>query len=83
LWSLPEGQRIPPWKWRRNGGKPPVSEGDGCDIKRNINNKGVRIYHVPGQRYYQATQINTSKGERWFCTEDEARAAGWRRARTP
>ena len=26
-------------------------------------------------------RINTSKGERWFCTESEARAAGWRRSR--
>jgi hypothetical protein len=30
---------------------------------------GERIYHVPGQRYYDKTQINEGKGERWFCTE--------------
>jgi hypothetical protein len=29
----------------------------------------ARIYHVPGQRYYDKTLINLSKGERWFCTE--------------
>ncbi len=49
-----------------------------CVIKGNINSKGERIYHVPGGRYYDRTKIDTSKGERWFCTEAEAKAAGWR-----
>ena len=53
----------------------------GCVIKRNISSSGERIYHVPGQRYYDNTQINESKGERWFCSEQEAVAAGWRKAR--
>jgi Staphylococcal nuclease homologue len=51
-----------------------------CLIKGNINSTGERIYHVPGQRYYDNTQINESKGERWFCTEQEAVGAGWRKA---
>jgi hypothetical protein len=52
-----------------------------CNIKGNISyNGGQRIYHVPGQHYYDETVINPMKGERWFCTEAEARAAGWRRA---
>lgn len=53
-----------------------------CNIKGNINPRtGERIYHVPGQRYYNETQISPQHGERWFCSEAEARAAGWRRAR--
>lgn len=52
-----------------------------CDVKGNISrNTGERIYHVPGQRYYDETQINEAAGERWFCSEEEAREAGWRRA---
>lgn len=51
-----------------------------CVIKGNTSKSG-RIYHVPGQEFYAATQINRAKGERWFCSEREARAAGWRRAR--
>ena len=51
-----------------------------CNIKGNISRKGVRIYHVPGQKYYVQTRISAGKGERWFCTEQEARAAGWRRS---
>ena len=53
----------------------------GCQIKGNISRNGNRIYHVPGQKDYDKTKITEGKGERWFCTEDEARAAGWRRAR--
>lgn len=53
-----------------------------CDIKGNISiNTGERIYHVPGQKYYAATRISPQYGERWFCSEAEARAAGWRKAR--
>jgi endonuclease YncB( thermonuclease family) len=52
-----------------------------CLIKGNINSKGEHIYHVPGQRYYDKTQINESKGERWFCTEQDAVGAGWRKSR--
>ncbi len=52
----------------------------GCTIKGNISNSG-QIYHLPGQRDYDATVINERQGERWFCSEAEAQAAGWRRAR--
>lgn len=53
-----------------------------CNIKGNISiNSGERIFHVPGQEDYAATIIRTRYGERWFCTEDEALEAGWRKAR--
>ncbi len=53
-----------------------------CNIKGNISiATGERIYHMPGQKYYARTIINTSEGEHWFCSEKEARAAGWRRSR--
>jgi endonuclease YncB( thermonuclease family) len=52
-----------------------------CRIKGNISRNGTRIYHVPGQQDYERTMITERKGERWFCTENEAQAAGWRRAR--
>lgn len=57
--------------------------GQDCSIKGNISlNSGERIYHVPGQEYYGATEIRSEYGERWFCSEAEARAAGWRKAKT-
>jgi hypothetical protein len=53
----------------------------GCLIKGNISiNTGEHIYHVPGQEHYDETIISPQYGERWFCSEAEARAAGWRKA---
>jgi len=52
-----------------------------CLIKGNISTKtDERIYHVQGCGSYNQTVIDTSKGERWFCTEEEAVASGWRKA---
>jgi endonuclease YncB( thermonuclease family) len=51
-----------------------------CVIKGNVNRNGERIYHLPGQEYYDKVQMNAGKGKRWFCTPEEAEAAGWRRA---
>ena len=56
--------------------------GSGCDIKGNISiNSGERIYHVPGQEHYWETVIAPEWGERWFCSEAEARKAGWRKSK--
>jgi hypothetical protein len=59
------------------GGYWPLSS---CNIKGNISATGERIYHLPYQRYYAVTRISLLRGERWFCSEAEARAAGWRRS---
>lgn len=61
---------------------PPQARRDGCNIKGNINADGERIYHLPDSAAYDNTGIDNAKGERWFCTEAEARAAGWRPPRT-
>lgn len=52
-----------------------------CNIKGNISSSGEKIYHVPGGRYYDVTQIDISAGERWFCSESEAVSAGWRKSK--
>ena len=85
------GTFVPSWDWRHDqraetaAGKsqaPPKPEQTGnCVIKGNISTKGERIYHVPGGKSYEQTRIDTANGERWFCTEAEAQAAGWRRSR--
>ncbi len=53
----------------------------GCVIKGNVNRQGERIYHRPGQSHYADTRMDKGAGERWFCSEQEAQAAGWRPAR--
>lgn len=72
-----------PWDWRAGvlqeaAGKD--KDADGCVIKGNISRRGDRIYHMPFQQHYGRTKVDENKGERWFCNEEEARAAGWRRA---
>jgi hypothetical protein len=51
-----------------------------CVIKGNVNRKGERIYHLPGQLNYAKINMTKGLGEQWFCTEAEADAAGWRKA---
>lgn len=48
-------------------------------IKGNINLSGEKIYHVPGGASYNQVKID-KPGERFFCSVDEAVAAGWRPA---
>lgn len=64
-----------PWVYRAAGAA------QRCWIKGNISSSGEKIFHVPGQRAYSGTRINTKGGERWFCTSTEARIAGWRDAK--
>lgn len=82
LWA---GTFTPPWDWRK--GERTGSEGQiggmskapgGCAIKGNINRKGERIYHMSGSTWYGRTAIDLSAGERMFCSEADAVAAGWR-----
>ena len=79
LWT---GSFVKPAEWRQaEKTKAPASDASDCRIKGNINSKGERIYHVPGGEFYERTKIDPSKGEQWFCSEAEAKAAGWRRSK--
>ena len=77
LWR---GEFIEPWAWRRGERLLAANDNqaEGCKIKGNVSSEGERIYHVPGGQHYGRTKIDLAKGERWFCTEAEANAAGWR-----
>lgn len=55
--------------------KPDSKINDRCEIKGNINRSGEKIYHVPGGASYERTNP-----EEMFCTEKEAKAAGFRKA---
>ena len=51
-------------------------------IKGNVNvQTGDLIFHVPGGFYYSTTAIEEDNGDRWFCTEQEAMAAGWKKSK--
>jgi hypothetical protein len=36
------------------------------------------VFHLPDGAFYERTRIEEGKGERWFCSPEEAVAAGWR-----
>jgi len=80
VWS---GTATPPWQYRTDrwhratdGAEAPK----GCPIKGNVTASG-RIYHLPWSPWYDRIKMDGAKGKRWFCSEEEAMAAGWRAAR--
>lgn len=90
LWSsqfdLPEHHRLAkrnaaassgPDRGRGGGGqiRSPSGHDGSCTIKGNRNRRGQWIYHLPGMPYYDVT-----RAEEIFCTEAQAREAGYRRA---
>lgn len=55
--------------------------GEDCNVKGNTDIHGKRWYHLPEFRHHQQTIVNLDHGDRWFCTEAAAQAAGFSRAR--
>ena len=50
-----------------------------CQIKGNINH-GEKFYFTPDCRNYKEVSIDESFGDKWFCTEIEAKGAGFTKA---
>lgn len=75
-----QGPAEAPWDFRHNGWQVAQSAAPkGCAIKGNISSHG-HIYHMPWSPWYDRVKIDEARGERWFCSEAEALAAGWRPA---
>jgi hypothetical protein len=51
-----------------------------CSIKGNVSRTGARIYHMPHQNFYPKIDMSKNGDRRWFCSPEEAEAAGYRRA---
>lgn len=78
-----QAETMAAWDWRDTAwsdasGDAPEPD---CPIKGNISRSGDRIYHTPWSRDYARVRIDERMGERWFCDEAEAQAAGWRAPR--
>jgi endonuclease YncB( thermonuclease family) len=59
----------------------PVAPSPDCTIKGNVNSAGECIYHKPTSRWYAQIKMHINKGTRWFCSVDDAEAAGCRETR--
>lgn len=71
---------VPPAEWRQ-GIRLAVEDKEGheaCVIK-GISEKGRRLYFGPLDDVYDKIDVAASPEGRTFCTEEEARLAGWRR----
>jgi endonuclease YncB( thermonuclease family) len=66
-----------PWEWRK-GDRSPVAQTD-CNVKAMTSDAGGRVYYVPTDPEYGRIAIDPAQGDAWFCSDEEARLAGWRR----
>jgi endonuclease YncB( thermonuclease family) len=72
---------IDPAAWRDGERLPNESESaDACPIKAVVAADGARLYHVPTDAGYAKVTLDPAKGDRRFCSDEEARQAGWRHA---
>ena len=52
-----------------------------CNIKGNVTRSdGTKYYYSPGCRHYTPVIIEKFKGEDWFCSESDAKNAGFTKA---
>jgi endonuclease YncB( thermonuclease family) len=77
-----QGPSTPAWeyraqKWAAASTQPATPPG--CAIKGNVSHAGM-IYHMPWSPWYGKVVMRAGKGTRWFCSEADALAAGWRPA---
>lgn len=76
LWSGAEPERPAQWRervWLAAKRQAP----DGCPIKGRIRD-GEKVYLLPWEADYARVRLSPKRGERWFCSEADATAAGWR-----
>jgi hypothetical protein len=75
-----QGPAEAPWDFRRDEWQvADAAAPKGCAIKGNVSSHG-RIYHMPRDPWYETVSMDLAKGKRWFCSEADAIAAGWRRS---
>jgi endonuclease YncB( thermonuclease family) len=77
IWS---GENVRPseyrdQKWQQAKAVAP----DGCPIKGSVRG-GRRLYVQPWDSGYERVRVVQSRGERWFCSQAEAEAAGFKAA---
>jgi endonuclease YncB( thermonuclease family) len=71
----------PPWEWRAIQQSDPAAwqAAADCLVKGRIDPAGQRIYYVPLDPAYPGIVLDPARGERLFCSDEEASQAGWQR----
>ncbi|MBU3957298.1 thermonuclease family protein [Patescibacteria group bacterium] len=54
---------------------------EGCLIKGNVRrDRGTKVYHLSDCYNYEKIVVNERGGDQWFCSEEEAKKAGFRKS---
>jgi len=92
-WEWRQGRRLPheepsdeaPWDWQHLSSNltallaQGTVKGSECLIKAVVTADHHHVYYGPLDAGYAKIKVNKHRGERYFCSDDEARRAGWRR----
>lgn len=77
LWR---GAFVPPEKWRTGERLPgEITDTTFCVVKAVITEKEQKIFYIPSDEIYDSVTIDPGRGERMFCSDDEAILQGWNR----
>jgi endonuclease YncB( thermonuclease family) len=77
LWR---GDFIAPKDWRKGARMPgETTDTTFCVVKGVITEGEQRIFYIPSDDTYNDYKVDPKKGERMFCSDDEAILAGWNR----
>ena len=72
-----QGEVSRPQEWRDQTWEEAKRDApDGCPIKGLVR-ASAKLYALPWSADYARAKVRTERGERWFCSEDEAKAAGF------
>lgn len=72
-----QGETVRPKEWREQVWEEAKRAApDGCPIK-GLARASNHVYAMPWSAGYDGAKVRTVKGDRWFCSEEEARAAGF------
>lgn len=75
-----QGAATPAWEYREQQWLAAAADAPrDCAIKGNVGRNGA-IYHMPWSPWYAKVRMDAGHGKRWFCSESEALAAGFRPA---
>lgn len=76
IWS---GEVLRPGEWREARWQEAKRKAPaGCPIKGKVLARSAKVYMLPWASRYEKVRVNERRGERWFCSETEAQAAGWK-----
>ncbi len=72
-----QGEVIRPQEWRDQTWETAKREApDGCPIKGVVRDS-TKVYALPWSDVYANTRVRPERGERWFCSENDAKVAGF------